>query len=387
MYKVLLVVLILSVSVSGYTKNSDRNKKGKYIMTGHIFPEVLNSNVPIVAAFNYNASGSFVVVDFSGLIYAAEIVNGKIKYQIIKNVKFLKPCKQYFFDKEKEIVYGFGTRDFHIVKLLENVHKEVVLSFNGNARIINAVSLKGETSQFLIEVDHVGWSISESYSTYNIYDVENDSIIFKSEKMTGGILYPIGSNKILYQKWNDTLPTEWYFCDNTLKETTRNKFIDKLNQLDISAWPFSMNYECGRMVGFIMSKSALVSICWKSDYSDFSVMPFTFHEPKGRSVRTVFEISPDGKWVKGGSIPDGGSDREEQILFYHVDNKYPSQLSLPIHGTSTNIDMKKTSVFVETKEYGPVYLDISRGIEGLVYMYKMNDVLWQITRRAKEMVE
>jgi hypothetical protein len=41
--------------------------------------------------------------------------------------------------------------------------------------------------------------------------------------------------------------------------------------------------------------------------------------------------------------------------------------------------------FLETSEGGTVYVDLSHGLEGVLKVYKMRDVMDRIIERAKEM--
>jgi len=363
-------------------------------MNGDIFPEIIKLKLPVLAIFNDREPGTFIIVDIGGGISRASFKNDDITWKEIDSVRFSARCNQLFFDAERQIIYGFGRRDFHAIDLKTKQYRKIITSFDGNDMILFSTLLKEDSIQFLIQTIHTGWTDKDSYEVYSIYDFEKNSTVFSTGRFQGGgMLYPIGKNNLLYQKWNRQEPTDWFFTDNTLSQKITNKFTDELTALSMGVWDHGFNYDKQIFVGFAQYDSAgsdreiLYMVRWKPDFTDYSIFPFTFHEPEHRSIQEYFEISPDGKWIKGISADDGLEIRENKVAFYHSDTKYPSGLSLAVHGSTSILNWHYPGAFVETKQWGMVYIDIFKGLDGLLFIYKMSDVLEQVVLRANEMVE
>jgi hypothetical protein len=143
------------------------------------------------------------------------------------------------------------------------------------------------------------------------------------------------------------------------------------------------------MIGrnYVNDKTNLYLIHWKNDYSEQSINRLSFHIPRDRFMSSHFEISHDGKWLKGVSFSQDTDIHDDKIVFYQADVKYPAGLSLGVLGGESNINMWYYGAFVETKQWGQVYIDIHKASEGILLVYKMRDVMEQIVKRAKEMVE
>ena len=363
--------------------------EGVNMLCGDIFPEVNSVKIPVLGIYNDREPGTFIIVSMGGTIYRGNFENSEIKTTPVDSVRIESPCKQMFFDTERQIIYGYGVRDFHALDLNTKQYRKTIVSYKGNDKILFAGLLKEEPGiRFLIQTAYTGWTDKDSYEIYTIYDFEKDSIVFKSDKFFGGgILYPINKNYLLFQKWNDSDPTEWYFTDNSLEQKTANEFTKALSNKNIGAWDNCVSIDQRIIVGRFRETGQLIIIRWKPDYSDYSILPFTFHNPEGRSIQEYFEISPDGNWVKGISKSKNFDIRDDKVVFYHADPKYPSGLSLAVHGGESYLSQYYPGAFIKTKQWGMVYVDIFKGMDGVLFVYKMNDVLGQIVKRAAEMVE
>lgn len=358
-------------------------------MNSAIFPEVLSIKIPILGIYNDREPGTFIIVSMGGSIYRGHFENGEINTTEIVDVRFEDPCKQLFFDAQRQIIYGYGVRDFHAIDLNTKQYRKTIVSFKGNNKILFATLLKEEPEiRFLVQTSYTGWTPEQSYKIYSIYDFLLDSITNSSDKFySGGMLYPVSINKLFYQKWNGNNPTEWFFTDNTLTLKVTNKFTEAISAKDIVAMEYGVNIEKKLIAGSFRETGHPFIIRWEPDFSEYNINPFTFHEPKDRSIQPYFEISPDGNWIKGISKSRDYDIIDDKVVFYHADKKYPSGLSLAVHGWESYLQQYYPGAFVETKEWGMVYIDIFKGMDGVLFVYKMNDVLMQIAKRAAEMVE
>lgn len=388
MFRLFLFLILLLVNC---TEGHRLKKilKGVNMTNSDILPEVISLKIPILGIYNDREPGTFIIVSMGGSIYRGHFENGGIKSTIIDSVRIEEPCKQLTFDATRQILYGYGVRDFHAIDLTTKQYRKSIVSYKGNDKIRFTTLLKDIPAiQFIIRTSYTGWTDDDSYDIYSIYDFEKDTIVFTSDKFFGGgKLYPIKPNHLLFQKWNNSNPTEWYFTDNTLAKKESNEFFKALSAKDIGTWDNDVNLAQRILIGTVRIGGQLIIARWKPDYSDFSILPFTFHKTKDRSIQEYFEISPSGNWIKGISKSQNLDIRDDKVVFYHANSKYPSGLSLAVHGWESYLLQYYPGAFIETKEWGTVYVDIFKGMDGVLFVYKMNDVLAQIAKRAKEMVE
>ena len=378
-------IIILILSNAGLSKNLKNSKKGPFVMND-ILPEVITCKIPVIATFNSEKEDELYAISISGAIYETSLNQSKLNSTCIDSVRFSAPCKNYFKSASGTFLYGYGMRDFHVVDIKRKIEKNILVSFHGNESILEVTILNEEKQTFLITVYSQGWTHEDSFCCFVTYDFEANKIVNKSQNCYGGIYHYVSDQKMFFQQWAYAAPPRWFLTDNTMLKLDSNDLSKELTNYMVETLYNNISFEIKKMIGFFRDKDEkeiLSIVQWNDGFKDPKITPFTFQKPKDRYIWTNFQFSLDGKWVKGTS--QGKGDNTSCILFYHSDNKYPGGLSLAIHGSESTQDVNGS--FITTKEYGTVYLDISRGMEGLIYMYRMNDVLWQITRRAKEMVE
>jgi len=355
-------------------------------MLGNIIPEVIECKLPIYSLFNSKENGALVIISPAGTIHHAILGNNKLTAGE-SEAAFELPCKEYFQSPDKRMYFGYGGRDFHAADLDLKIAKRLNVTYETNERILTANMISCQDKKILVCVSHDGWNDDDSYYYYLGYDFQENKIVYKIDKFKGGIFYYIKDNSMLFQDWSVNATTKWWITDGTINEIHSNKLTDKLSDMNISTLRNTFSFINNKMIGCFTPLNSLEKFCfvqWKSNFSDPSVHILSFQEPKDRFLYYNHEFSPNGKWVKSTSDAKR-PDNNTWIMFYHCDDAYPGGLSIPIHGGDSHSDSK--GVFLDTPEHGMVYLDISRGLDGVLYMYKMNDVLTQIAKRAKEMVE
>lgn len=388
----LLAIIILQCTCSISRKHYINNLlKDPTIMNGDISPIILNGEIPVTSILNVASPTNYVLIDLAGQIHTFKIADNKIVTQKNGNCALNRPCNEYFSSCSSHFVWGFGVRDFHVVDLNSHQSKSIVVSHDGNEKIVSANLFSN--SLFFIQNYHTGWSLKESYIEVSHFDFDSNKITF-SLKCNGGVFFPINNSDAIWEGFGDTTePSTWELTDFKLQNPLKNSFTDTLTKLDIYVGDDSWNPLSRIMVG--RDRKAFnrdfytYSISWDSSFKDISISPLTYQIPKDKCFSDYFQFSLDGKWarVTASQAPTIDEDNSNQKfnVFYNIDEKYPQKISLPVFGGKTSENSK--GAFIDTPEYGTVYLDISDGLNGIIYMYKMSDVLTQIVKKSAEMVK
>jgi hypothetical protein len=202
------------------------------------------------------------------------------------------------------------------------------------------------------------------------------------------------SNSITY---HDGWRYDNFFYDWKKGEITRNDLTEFLNQNN--SYVFDNCVHLGRRYLFIKveedeDNDKLLKIDWDEEYSNIRVtdMSSLFQEiyKKSYSISALdLIISSDGSWVTT-TITDFSEYNSDDInnrfittrVFFHVDNKYPNGISIPIfsdgdeRSENTNHD---EGAFVRHPAYGMCYAQEWHSEEKIyLRLYKMDDVLTAI---------
>jgi hypothetical protein len=136
-------------------------------------------------------------------------------------------------------------------------------------------------------------------------------------------------------------------------------------------------------------------ISWNEDFDKVEVLPV--REILRQQLRnqdyfvTSFVLSHGGEWARGRVGGYRGLYKEYlyKSVFYHMDNKYPGGMSMPILSEEYEGDNEPKRAFVNHPEYGMCFAqEWHKKEEGrFLRLYKMSDVLAEINRRLLEKAE
>jgi hypothetical protein len=208
-------------------------------------------------------------------------------------------------------------------------------------------------------------------------------------------------NEEIKQRVYDT-----FFYDWKTGEITRNDLTEFLNQNN--SYVFDNCIHLDRRYLFVMVKESdndilpnkLLKIDWDEDYSNIQVTDMSYlfreiyeiHKKKYAINDLDIIISLDGSWVTT-TITDFSEYNPDDFnnrfittrVFFHMDNKYPNGISIPIFsdGNEHNND---DGAFVKHPEYGMCYAQEWHN-EGMNYLrlYKMEDVLTAINSGSRSL--
>ncbi|MBN1292666.1 MAG: hypothetical protein JXB48_12570 [Candidatus Latescibacteria bacterium] len=296
--------------------------------------------------------------------------------------QFSYPCKKYYSLRDGSLIWGFGLRDFYIADLVNGTVKEELASHNGNERIVQMDVLDRDKPTLYVEITKTNWG--EYIQRELVYDpVDKKSIDTINDYK--GELFLLPNGNILFEKFNGSLPATWKIGKGFKTGLKDNLLTDKLNDAKVYVWSISYSYQNNLMIGFntINDKDIYYVIKWDDNFEDVSIEPFSFQRDPDRYLWDHFEISQDGKWAKTVSKLKKSDQRTDDITFYAVNDSFPQSLSPPVYGGRSTRD--GGGCFLETDDWGTVYVDISPEAPGYLAVYKMSDVMNKVVEKMRNL--
>jgi hypothetical protein len=189
-------------------------------------------------------------------------------------------------------------------------------------------------------------SVDENAPKYMLYDFKNKKEIFIPTGTTLPILsQPFFISKITYllQTGNSNINRKWYLADLTTQGFNNfrsNPLTDSLSKKLFKAdnWIRSRPFHSGNrmVIGNIATgdNSILSVVRWDSAFDNVRIEPLIMQCPAVYSFSSQnWTFSLDGKWLYTTAWKSQYSpmDDENELVFYHVDARYPQGIS-PQHG-------------------------------------------------------
>jgi hypothetical protein len=243
----------------------------------------------------------------------------------------------------------------------------------------------------------------EQHSYNIIYDVKNDKVLYESPENgeENSFICPFSTELILCGKyiWDETQnhwKREKYFLYNwKTKEILQNELTKLLTgnekatilsygeNIDLKGRYMFANFPIpGEKIGTKKAK-----ITWNENYENVKVIPLDYLIHEGQFL-CDFYISSDGKWATVDIGEFSYDDSSYQTIFFHLDNRYPNGMSIPIFTEGYGKHHFGGGAFFEHPEYGwcfavEKYKEDDKGMEKLyLRLYKMSDVLEEINRNG-----
>jgi hypothetical protein len=212
--------------------------------------------------------------------------------------------------------------------------------------------------------------------------------------------YMLSNSSTYHDGWR----SDNFFYDWKKGEITRNDLTEYLNQTN--SYVFNNCVQLDRRYLFIKveedeDNEKLLKIDWDAEYSNIQAtdMSSLFQEiyKKSYSISELdLIISSDGSWVTTTITdfseynPDDTNNRFITTrVFFHIDNKYPNGISIPIFsdGDERSGNTKHDEgAFVRHPVYGMCYAQEWRSEEKIyLRLYKMDDVLTAINSGSQSL--
>jgi hypothetical protein len=378
-------IVILPYLFCTTTKNqvqiphSERN-----MSTNQIFPEIVSVNLPIVTIQFTGSQYGVVAITKSGEIYALKSLTTEPFFKKVKSIEFKEPCECYFSSPKFPYICGTGIRDYQILDLNQNTVSTQLISCDGNEKIFISYLFGSRIPMLFLTVEHVGWGQADSYEDTYLYDFNQKN---QNKVLSGyysSALFQLSDTLFLrLEIQRNHLPQKWQIFESSIQTTSTNDLSDTLNKLGFGPYISSVNSSKNMLICEENKEPfRLFSISWDSHFKNVKVVPWTFQQPKQYIPGKDYCFSQDGNWLRN-TAAERSNLHSIYNVFYYLSDKYPGNVSIPIFGLEA-IEFIP-GAFLDTPEWGTVYVDISRGLDGILMVYKMRDVMAKIVERAKEM--
>jgi hypothetical protein len=187
---------------------------------------------------------------------------------------------------------------------------------------------------------------------------------------------------------------KWYIVDISIEgfiNWRENKLTQILTSKSFCAYD-GYRYRClhagSRMfVGWVDTGARQINsvISWDVNYENVHIEPLTIQCPSEYNFyQDAWTFSLDGHWLVNVAAKINratGTSSDPQLVFYHVDPKYPQGISLPVFAGTIN--GKVNGCFVDHTKLGMVFLDIQTG-HNATLLYKMSDMLPIIAKKMAQ---
>jgi hypothetical protein len=234
---------------------------------------------------------------------------------------------------------------------------------------------------------------------YIIYNYKNDTKIYETDDASDVVMMlPISSDMVIsktYTRIQNQTFVEFYIYNWKTREKTANDLTRKLTALNLRALQLGPDYGILRDKRFLVTQTVederVIKISWDENYGDILVTPLDYIKPEGKWILDL-TFSSNGEWATtiAGSYKGLYGEDLEKRLFYHIDDRYPGGISLPVFADSfEQSTWRGYGAFVEHPVYGWCYAQEyhkKNNNEDELYLrlYKMDDVLNEINRQLPD---
>ena len=240
--------------------------------------------------------------------------------------------------------------------------------------------------------------INDGYlSCYNIiYDAKNDKILYESPERGEAVSLEYNFTPELTLSQQDRRigsgPPETVFYNWKTREIISNELTEKLNDIGFNTFlGHGRNINlAGRFlfadIRISEDTNKKVKITWDENYEDVEIIPLDYLIPEGKWLYDIY-LSVDGKWATTfvGGYEGLYGELLDKRVFFHLDNRYPNGISMPIFVDDYDEYHAEQGSFVEHPVHGWCFAEEKyRGDNGseklYLRLYKMSDVLAEINR-------
>jgi hypothetical protein len=244
--------------------------------------------------------------------------------------------------------------------------------------------------------------ISYDYSLRNsiekklfVYNYKEDRMIYESPDdfnisigMTVNDKYNICQH-VEYVGSNRRIEYKCILYNWRTEEIIENDLTTVLNINEVTPlfYPY-LNIHIGKryLIGRNFTLRQRVKVTWDEEYSDVKVTPLSYLLPEGKWL-TQMIISSDGSW--GSTFIGGYRGLRNEFLykraFFHLDDRYPNGISMPVITSDYEDYQWDYSAFVNHPVHGMCFAqEWRKGLLRFLRLYKMDDVLSEINRKLLE---
>jgi|GEM_PF-3078239 len=409
-FTLFIVAILFFCNCAEYQKSQNimmvKNKKGYNTMHIDIFPEIIDDGC--TEAVSLNGTNRFACTRGSIFSFGTLTDDVKLQFETIKDHFAYEGVGDLGADPDGKMLWGKdGDKGLWMI---DPETKQTIDTIPFGSELygsgeyiwrIRSTSLPGKIYYFRYR----GASNVEESHRYGLFDFEKRKEIFIPEipLIDPPVLtcWPLAKSEYLISSFvvidKDENPiARWYIADLSLNGFVNwrtNKLTDSLTAHDFCAEDYAhhncVNIQQRIIIGHyhIGKKDFDGVVKWNDKFDDVLVSPLIMQCPSQYSFsQRGWLFSPDGNWLAGVARErnfETNTKEKPQLVFYHIDSKYPLGISPPVFAPGGDT---KNGCFVNHSKLGMVYLDFGTGYN-LTMLYKMNDLLPIIAEKLKALVK
>jgi hypothetical protein len=382
--KTITIFLFVVFTVLAINKKKIFLELGFDSMDRKIIPEIVHFKDEVANILEVNIPNSLVLVDMGS---TCKIIQISDDYEL-KIVETLPGPfgEEHQSDPSDNVLWAKNGRQFSAYDIVSKKTGTFVASHDGDEAILAMTLVEPIKKIFAVEVIHYAFKVAQSPVYYVLFDLLNDTIIYKSPLFDGS-LAPFKNDTMLFieaildsnknfigQKWQKTdLHLSKYSDNELITQLNKNKIqisLEHSNRISLSKQIMiaQKRYITNSLYPFIEC-----SIRWKPDFTDIKIEPLTIQIPAGYYLSEYMKFSGSGDWLKTTVEKKGDMNHVEMITFLQTNNAYPQGLSFPIIGGVTGTHTP--GAFVNHTTLGPLYIEKDEKHPTVLLIYKLNDGL------------
>jgi hypothetical protein len=292
------------------------------------------------------------------------------------------------------LIIGQTGKMFHIADTTTGTTKSTIPFMSWNHFELDPVLL--DSAEGIVYLSY--YSENNHTIKYFLYNYKSDQVIFENDdkdKIYFSMEYPLNNTTTMcLSSYNESGGREFDFFlyDWKKQEIIRNEFTDAVRKLDLYSISITngnnINMKKRIIFASVRPSPQKLKISWNEDYSDTSVIPINYLIPN-RYWFCDFRFSEDGQW--GESMIGGFHGLYGEYLykraFFHLDDRYPNGISIPVYADDYMEFATDYGSFVEHPVYGTCFAEEWR-IDGQLYLklHKMSDAMAVINRQERQQV-
>jgi len=214
-------------------------------------------------------------------------------------------------------------------------------------------------------------------------------------------LWAIDRERVLTKDFSQSYPyredkgfIDFYIYNRKTGKIVRNKFTDTVKTLLPRNQNLSehgaMSWERRYLISGMSGSNETIKLSWNEDFSEVEILPslkeivrLQLRDPN--ILPAFFSLSPGGEWATSQIWPYRGLYNENlnKRAFYHMDNRYPGGMSMPIlvEGYERD-DVRIHGAFVNHPEHGWCFVkEHNKDKQQYLQIFKMSDVRAEINRQ------
>ncbi len=161
---------------------------------------------------------------------------------------------------------------------------------------------------------------------------------------------------------------------NKIKKNELTKKIKNFKK-DIDYTIKNYNMDKRMMIGIPVKdipdqSSSYYLIRWDENFKNVKIEPFFNSYPAGIDSIDSFIFSPDGNWA---SVRGSNMTGDDELIFYHIDDKYPQGVSTAIRGGKTS--KQNIGDFFNHEKWGTCFLEKDTMFPDKLFVYRLSDSL------------